>query len=96
MVGARIDGQKKELIALQDGYRESEESWAELLRDLKKRGMQAPALAIGDGALGFWAAVRDVFPQTRHQRDWVHKTANVLDALPKSARIEGPRRPLRR
>ena len=83
MVGARIDGQK-ELIALQDGYRESEESWAEFLRDLKKRGMRAPVLAIGDGALGFWGALRDAFPETRHQREWVHKTANVLDALPKS------------
>lgn len=83
MVGARIDG-KKELVALQDGYRESAESWAELLRDLKKRGMRAPVLAVGDGALGFWKAVRDVFPETGHQRDWVHKTANVLDALPKS------------
>jgi putative transposase len=83
MMGARIDGQK-ELIALQDGYRESKESWAELLRDLKKRGMRAPVLAIGDGALGFWGALRDAFPKTRHQRDWVHKTANVLDALPKS------------
>ena len=84
MVGARIDGHK-ELIALQDGYRESCESWACLLRDLKKRGMRAPVLAIGDGALGFWGALRDAFPKTRHQRDWVHKTANVLDALPKSA-----------
>jgi transposase-like protein len=83
MVGARIDG-KKELVALQDGYRESEESWAELLRDLKKRGMRAPVLAVGDGALGFWKAVRDVFPETDHQRDWVHKTKNALDALPKS------------
>ena len=83
MMGARIDGHK-ELIALQDGYRESKESWAELLRDLKKRGMRAPVLAIGDGALGVWGALRDVFPETRHQRDWVHKTANVLDALPKS------------
>ncbi len=84
MVGARLDG-KKELVALQDGYRESEESWAELLRDLKKRGMRAPVLAVGDGALGFWGAVRGVFPETHHQRDWVHKSANVLDALPKSA-----------
>ena len=84
MVGAKLDG-KKELVALQDGYRESEESWAELLRDLKKRGMRAPVLAVGDGALGFWRALKDVFPETRHQRDWVHKTANVLDALPKSA-----------
>jgi transposase-like protein len=83
VLGARVDG-KKELVALQDGYRESKESWAELLRDLKKRGMRAPALAVGDGALGFWGAARDVFPETRHQRDWVHKTANVLDALPKS------------
>ena len=83
MVGARIDG-RKELIALQDGYRESTQSWAELLRDLKKRGMRAPVLAIGDGAVGFWGALRDAFPQTRHQRDWVHKTANVLDGLPKS------------
>jgi putative transposase len=54
------------------------------VRDLNGRGMRAPVLAIGDGALGFWAAVRDVFPETRHQRDWVHKTSNVLDALPKS------------
>lgn len=84
MVGARIDG-RKELVAVQDGYRESEESWNELLRDLKKRGMRAPVLAVGDGALGFWGALRDVFPKTRHQRDWVHKSANVLDALPKRA-----------
>jgi transposase-like protein len=83
MVGARLDG-TKELVAILDGYRESTESWAELLRDLKKRGMRAPELAVGDGALGFWGAIRDVFPQTRHQRDWVHKTSNVLDALPKS------------
>jgi transposase-like protein len=83
MVGARLDG-TKELVAISDGYRESEESWAELLRDLKKRGMRAPELAVGDGALGFWSAIRDVFPQTRPQRDWVHKTRNVLDSLPKS------------
>ena len=83
MVGARLDG-TKELVAVEDGYRESTESWALLLRDLKKRGMRAPVLAIGDGALGFWGALRDAFPETRHQRDWVHKTANVLDALPKS------------
>ncbi len=87
MVGARIDG-RKELIALQDGYRESTQSWAELLRDLKKRGMRAPVLAIGDGAVGFWGALRDAFPQTRHQRDWVHKTANVLDGLPKSVHVQ--------
>jgi transposase-like protein len=83
MIGARLDG-TKELVALSDGYRESEESWAELLRDLKKRGMRAPELAVGDGALGFWSALRDVFPQTRSQRDWVHKTSNVLDSMPKS------------
>lgn len=83
MVGARLDG-TKELVALADGYRESKESWACLLRDLKKRGMRAPELAVGDGALGFWGAIRDVFPETRHQRDWVHKTMNILDAMPKS------------
>lgn len=83
VLGARLDG-TKELVALSDGYRESTESWAELLRDLKKRGMRAPELAVGDGALGFWSALRDVFPQTRAQRDWVHKTSNVLDAMPKS------------
>jgi putative transposase len=83
MVGARLDG-RKELVAISEGYRESTESWACLLRDLKKRGMRAPELAVGDGALGFWSAVRDVFPETHHQRDWVHKTANVLDSMPKS------------
>ncbi len=83
VLGARLDG-TKELVAIQDGYRESTESWACLLRDLKKRGMRAPELAVGDGALGFWAAVRDVFPATPHQRDWVHKTINTLDCLPKS------------
>lgn len=84
MVGVRLDG-SKELVAIADGYRESTESWADLLRDLKRRGMRAPMLAVGDGALGFWAALRDVWPDTAEQRDWVHKTANVLDALPKSA-----------
>ncbi len=83
VLGARLDG-TKELVALADGYRESTESWACLLRDLKSRGMRAPELAVGDGALGFWSALRDVFPQTRAQRDWVHKTSNVLDAMPKS------------
>jgi putative transposase len=83
MVGARLDG-KKELVAIADGYRESAESWAELLRDLKKRGMKAPELAVGDGALGFWAAIGDVFPESRSQRDWVHKSRNVLDSMPKS------------
>lgn len=90
MMGVRPDG-TKELIAVQDGYRESTESWAELLRDAKRRGMKAPVLAVGDGALGFWAAVRDVFPETRHQRDWVHKTANALDCLPKSVHPQAKR-----
>jgi transposase-like protein len=83
VLGARLDG-TKELVALADGYRESTESWACLLRDLKKRGMRAPELAVGDGALGFWSALRDVFAETRCQRDWVHKTMNTLDAMPKS------------
>ena len=83
LVGVRADG-RKELVAVGDGYRESEESWAEVLRDLKRRGMRAPVLAVGDGALGFWAAVREVFPETKEQRCWVHKIARVLDALPKS------------
>ena len=82
MLGARPDG-TKELIAVEDGYRESTESWATLLRDLKRRGLPAPVLAVGDGALGFWAAVRDVWPETREQRDWCHKMVNILDKLPR-------------
>ena len=82
MIGVRPDG-AKELIAVEDGYRESTESWASLLRDLKERGMRAPVVAVGDGALGFWAAVRDVWPETRPGRDWCHKMGNVLDKLPK-------------
>jgi transposase-like protein len=84
IVGVRADG-TKELVAIADGYRESTESWADLLRDLRRRGMGAPVLAVGDGALGFWGALREVFPATRAQRCWVHKVANVLSALPKSA-----------
>ncbi|MBK8445679.1 MAG: IS256 family transposase [Micropruina sp.] len=84
MIGVRADG-TKELIALDDGQRESTESWADLLRGCKRRGMRAPVLAVGDGALGFWAAVRTVFPETREQRCWFHKIANVLNVLPKSA-----------
>lgn len=84
MIGVRADG-RKELVALADGYRESTESWADLLRDAARRGMRAPVLAIGDGALGFWGALREVFPTTREQRCWFHKIANVLGALPKSA-----------
>lgn len=84
IIGVRADG-TKELVAIDDGHRESTESWADLLRSCKRRGMRAPVLAVGDGALGFWAAVREVFPHTREQRCWFHKIANVLNALPKSA-----------
>ena len=84
MIGVRADG-RKELVALADGYRESAGSWADLLRDAKRRGMRAPVLAVGDGALGFWGALREVFPDTREQRCWFHKLSNVLAALPKSA-----------
>jgi transposase-like protein len=84
IIGVRADG-TKELVTLADGYRESVESWADLLRDAKRRGMRAPVLAVGDGALGFWGGLREVFPQTREQRCWFHKTGNVLSALPKSA-----------
>jgi putative transposase len=80
LIGVRVDG-TKQLIALADGYRESAGSWADLLRDCARRGM----LAVGDGALGFWGALREVFPATREQRCWFHKIANVLSALPKSA-----------
>ena len=83
IVGVRADG-TKELVAITDGHRESTESWADLLRDLKRRGMKAPMVAVGDGALGFWAALRTVWPETTEQRCWVHKVANVLAALPKS------------
>ena len=82
MIGVRPDG-TKELVALEDGYRESTDSWATVLRDLQRRGMRAPVGAVGDGALGFWAAVREVWPETRELRDWCHKMGNVLDKLPK-------------
>src|SRR4029434_6217379 len=82
MIGVRPDG-TKELITVEDGYRESAESWKTVLRDLKCRGMSPPVVAVGDGALGFWAAVRDVWPKTREQRDWFHKLSNILDKLPK-------------
>jgi len=86
VMGVRRDG-TKELLAVEDGYRESAESWSSVLRHLKSRGLRAPLLAIGDGALGFWQAVRDVWPETREQRCWVHRLANVLDKLPK--RLQG-------
>jgi transposase-like protein len=83
IMGATESG-RKELVAITDGFRESEQSWTELLLDLKARGLEAgPHLAIGDGALGFWKALRKVYGETREQRCWVHKTANVLNKLPK-------------
>jgi putative transposase len=82
VIGVREDG-VKELLAVEDGYRESTESWAQVLRDLRERGLTEPKLVTGDGALGAWAALRDVFPGTGEQRCWVHKIANVLDAMPK-------------
>jgi len=84
LMGATTDG-RKELIAVIDGYRESKQSWRELLLDLQQRGLTIdPKLAVGDGALGFWAALREVFPTTHEQRCWVHKTANVLNKMPRS------------
>lgn len=88
LMGATADG-RKELIAMADGQRESETGWTALLLDCKARGMsEPPKLATGDGSLGFWLALAKVFPQTRHQRCWVHKTMNVLDKLPKAQQAE--------
>jgi uncharacterized membrane protein HdeD (DUF308 family) len=88
IVGADEYG-RKELLAMTDGFRESTQSWREVLLDLKRRGLnQDPKLAIGDGALGFWTALREVFPTTREQRCWVHKTINVLNDLPKSVQTK--------
>jgi putative transposase len=81
MIGARPNGEK-DLLAVEDGYRESAESWKAVLRELKRRGLAAPVLAVGDGALGFWAAAREVWPETREQGCWCHKLSNVLDKLP--------------
>ena len=84
IVGALSDG-SKEVVSIYDGHRESKTSWSEVLNDLKRRGLsRAPSLAIGDGALGFWAAMEELFPETKTQRCWVHKSANVLDKMPKS------------
>ena len=83
IVGVRVDG-TKELVAVADGERESTDDWAELLRDLRRRGMRAPVVMVGDGALGLWRALREVFPATREQRCWVHVVRNVLGALPQS------------
>jgi len=88
IMGANESG-KKELLAISDGYAESKASWREILLDLKRRGLQvAPKLAVGDGALGFWAALREVYPGCREQRCWVHKTLNVLDKMPKSVQAK--------
>jgi transposase-like protein len=92
IVGVRADG-TKELVAVCDGERESADAWAELLRDLRRRGMRAPVVMVGDGALGLWRALSEVFPSTQEQRCWVHKVANVLNALPKSVQA-GARRAL--
>jgi putative transposase len=84
IIGVTEQG-RKEFIAIEDGYRESEQSWSELLLRIKAQGLRyAPELAVGDGAMGFWSALRKVYPKTVHQRCWVHKTANVLNKLPKS------------
>jgi putative transposase len=91
IIGATPEG-KKELVGLIDGVRESGQSWRELLLDLKRRGLTiAPELAVADGALGFWQAIEEVWPQTRGQRCWVHKTANVLNKLPKSLQPKAKR-----
>ena len=91
IIGATPEG-KKELVGLIDGVRESAQSWRELLLDLKRRGLAvAPELAIADGALGFWKAIAEVWPRTRSQRCWVHKTANVLNKLPKSQHSKAKR-----
>ena len=91
IMGATEDG-KKELIAVEDGYRESTISWSSILLDLKKRGLQeGPKLAVGDGSLGFWNALNKEFPETKHQRCWVHRTANVLDKMPKSVQKQAKR-----
>ena len=84
LLGVRVDG-TKELIAIAEGLRESTESWADLLRDCRRRGMRDPELVLGDGAMGLWKALVEVFPAARHQRCWVHKARNVTNALPKSA-----------
>ena len=92
IIGADASGQK-ELVGLWDGYRESEQSWKDLRLDLQSRGLaQGPTLAIGDGAVGFWKALRQVYGQTRWQRCWVHKTANVLDKLPKDLQPQAKQR----
>lgn len=88
IIGATAEG-KKELVALEDGYRESEQSWREILMELQSRGLREwPKVAVGDGAMGFWSALRKVCPSTREQRCWVHKTGNVLNKLPRSGQAK--------
>ncbi len=84
IIGVNERGEKH-FLAIEDGVRESTQSWREVLLNLKSRGMSAPQLAIGDGAMGFWAALDEIFPASRQQRCWMHKTMNVLNCLPKSA-----------
>ena len=92
VIGATVDG-KKHLLAVDDGYRESKDSWVEILRDLKARGLEKPPmLATGDGSLGFWAALREEMPATREQRCWVHKSANILNKMPKSVQSKAKAR----
>jgi transposase-like protein len=91
VIGAREDGHK-ELLAMELGYRESTESWAGVLRGLRERGLVAPLLGVGDGALGLWAGLTEVFPETAHQRCWNHKAMNVIDRLPKRLHAEARRR----
>lgn len=90
VIGVNEHGEKH-LLAMEDGLRESTQSWREVLLDLQARGMNAPEVAVGDGAMGFWAAVEEIYPMTRHQRCWVHKTRNVLNALPKSVQPKAKR-----
>lgn len=91
MIGADRSG-KKHLLAIEEGYRESRESWLSVLRDLKRRGMNEPAIAVADGALGFWAALPEVWHQTKEQLCWLHKTRNILDKLPKKEHREAAER----
>ena len=91
VLGAREDG-TKDLLAMELGYRESTESWANVLRELRDRGLLAPPLAVGDGALGLWAALREVFPPTAHQRCWNHRVLNVQDKLPKRLQADARQR----
>jgi transposase-like protein len=91
VMGADVEG-KKHLLALSAGYRESQESWLEVLRSLRSRGLNQPALAVADGGLGFWSALPQVWPQTREQTCWLHKTRNILDKLPDQERAEAAQR----